>query len=169
MTPVHHRASGQSSINSSDSPLGPIRAGSTSRSPISCDLDGLLHLAPKRKKAKVTKASKQDHKEVSPSNFTICEDETSDILAELSPVVERHRKGRRPKRGRCSSYYDQDILPQFSPLNDKAGGKGGEEKVETRKGRRVLGEAKNSAELTKAKAFDEMAENAEFDFNISVE
>ena len=169
MTPIHPRASDQSSSNSSDSPLGPTKAGPTSRSPISRAPHGLLHLAPKRKKAKVIKAIKQDHKELDTTSFTICEDESSDVLAELSPVIERHRKGRGPKRGRCRSYYDEDIFPQFSPSNDKAGKKDGEEKVETRKGRRVLGDAKNSAELTKAKAFDEMAENAEFDFNISIE
>lgn len=169
MTQVHPRASDQSSSNSSESPLGPARADSTSCSLISRAPHGLLHLAPNRKKAKITKAIEQNNKEPDSSNFIICEDESSDILADLSPVVERHRRGKGPKRDRCSSYYDHDILPQFSPLNDRNGRKGGEEKVETRKGRRVFGDAKNSAEWIKAKAFDEVAENAEFDFIISIE
>ena len=164
ITPVNPQASDQSSSNFSDSSLGLARPGPTSLSPITRAPHGLLHLSPKRKKAKVAASIKQKQKEPGSSSFTICEDESADVLAELSPVIERHRKGRGPKRGRCPSYYDQDILPQFSPLNDKGAKKDGKEEVKIRKGRKVLRDTKNSAELTKARAFDEAAENAEFEF-----
>lgn len=42
-------------------------------------------------------------------DFTI-HDELADALAELSPQVERHRKGRGPKRARCKDYFDDDVL-----------------------------------------------------------
>ncbi|KAL9120645.1 MAG: hypothetical protein Q9187_002795 [Circinaria calcarea] len=169
MTPVNPQASDQSSSNISDSSSGLARPGYTSLSPMPCPPQGLLHLSPKRKKAKVAELIKQKHKVPGSSSFTICEDESADVLAELSPVIERHRKGRGPKRGRCPSYYDQDILPQFSPSNDKGVKKDGKEEVKIRKGRKVLRDTKNSAELTRAKAFDEVAENAEFEFEISID
>lgn len=48
------------------------------------------------------------------NDFTIHEDQIAEALAQLSPDVERHRKGRGPKRERCLSYWDQDILQPSS-------------------------------------------------------
>lgn len=31
------------------------------------------------------------------------------MLPDLSPHVERHRKGKGPKKDRCASYWDEDI------------------------------------------------------------
>ena len=42
--------------------------------------------------------------------FTIHDDQLAEALSQLSPSVERHRKGRGPKRERCISYWDEDIL-----------------------------------------------------------
>lgn len=38
----------------------------------------------------------------------------------LSPEVERFRKGKGPRRERCASYWDGDIVPGFSPSNGVA-------------------------------------------------
>ena len=51
-------------------------------------------------------------------DFTIHEDHINEALAQLSPDVERHRKGRGPKKERCMSYWDEDILqPSFIDVN----------------------------------------------------
>ena len=42
-------------------------------------------------------------------------------LADLSPVVERHRKGRGLRRDRCLSYYDWDILLAQDKVQDGRG------------------------------------------------
>ena len=73
----------------------------------------LFHLAPKRQRPQCSPLSHTPptvphNTPASKSASGISED--SDGLAELSPVVECHRKGRGPKRGRCLSYYDWDIL-----------------------------------------------------------
>lgn len=47
-------------------------------------------------------------------DFTIHEDQLAEALAQLTPDVERHRRGRGPKRERCLSYWDQDILQPSS-------------------------------------------------------
>ncbi|KAI4196884.1 MAG: hypothetical protein LQ350_006253 [Teloschistes chrysophthalmus] len=89
-------------------------------------------------------------------DFDIYEDSPSDDLAELSPRVEKHRKGNRPRRDRCASYWDEDILKEN--VEEAAADKGWE------KGKRqVLGEL---PELTKAKVFMEGVENAKFDFRV---
>ncbi|MCJ1294538.1 hypothetical protein MMC34_006096 [Xylographa carneopallida] len=36
----------------------------------------------------------------------------------LSPSVEKYRNGRGPRLGRCNSYWDVDILPEFSPVRE---------------------------------------------------
>ncbi|KAL8776548.1 MAG: hypothetical protein Q9194_003076 [Teloschistes cf. exilis] len=99
------------------------------------------------------------HKPHSPAkrnqDFEIYEDSSSDDLAELSPVVEQHRKSNRPRRDRCASYWDEDILKE----NVEAAGDKGGEKGE----RQVLGEL---PALTKAKVFMEGVENAKFDFRV---
>ena len=51
-------------------------------------------------------------------DFTIHEDHINEALAQLSPDVEYHRKGRGPKKERCMSYWDEDILqPGFIDVN----------------------------------------------------
>lgn len=74
--------------------------------------------------------------------FTIYED---DDVAQLSPGVERHRKGRGPKRERCVSYWDEDVIGRGTcSVSAAATGDVGEEKagglemVELRNGKHVL-------------------------------
>lgn len=97
-------------------------------------------------------------------DFTIHDDQIADALAQLSPDVELRRKGRRLKRVRCLSYWDEDILHPSSPCapmnND-------ENAAPTRKGRKVLGEPKQTAELAKEKPFVKEIEDAAFDFQVS--
>lgn len=47
-------------------------------------------------------------------DFTIHGDDLAAALAKLSPSVEQHRKGRGPKRERCASYWDTDVLEPTS-------------------------------------------------------
>ena len=70
-------------------------------------------LPPKRKKARIDDIAPSRAGTDMPTarrDFTILEDQLSEALAQLSPDVERHRKGRGPKRERCMSYWDNDIL-----------------------------------------------------------
>ncbi|KAL8810002.1 MAG: hypothetical protein Q9223_007841 [Gallowayella weberi] len=91
-------------------------------------------------------------------DFVIYEDESSDKMAKLSPVVEKYRKGCGPKRKRCVSYWDEDILPEVQ-------------------GKPVASERENAARealrelpwLTKARGFVDGIENAAFDFEAGVE
>ncbi|KAL9102683.1 MAG: hypothetical protein Q9163_002205 [Psora crenata] len=50
-------------------------------------------------------------------DFTVPEDTLISALANLSPSVELRRKGRRPQRERCVSYWDEDILDPESPAH----------------------------------------------------
>ena len=102
--------------------------------------EGLLSLPPKRKRAGVDRvASSKAEKEIltARKDFTIREDQLAEALTQLSPDVERHRKGRGPRRARCMSYWDQDILQPGSQcvpmeMDDNDGTMG--------KGKQVLGE-----------------------------
>ena len=79
---------------------------------------GNFRVPPRRKRARVDMTdSSREEKELpsSRTNFTIREDQLTGALAQLSPDVERHRKGRGPKRERCVSYWDEDIIPPASP------------------------------------------------------
>lgn len=74
---------------------------------------GLLSLPPKRKRARVDKVASSRAEEetlTARKDFTIREDQLTEALTQLSPDVERHRKGRGPRRARCVSYWDEDIL-----------------------------------------------------------
>lgn len=74
---------------------------------------GHLSLPPKRKRARVRGVAisrAETEMPVVRRDFTIHEDKLAEALAQLSPDVERHRKGRGPKRERCMSYWDEDIL-----------------------------------------------------------
>ena len=77
-------------------------------------------------------------------DFTIHEDELSGALAELSPQVERYRKGRGPKRERRQSYLDEDVLDMKNKV--------------------PLGESAQSAQLTKSQPFLGEAAHAAFNF-----
>ncbi len=81
---------------------------------------GHLNKPPKRKKARVSLEAKPDPSK-SGRDFTICENQVADALAQLSPDVELRRKGRRPKRERCVSYWDEDILLGESRCEDLEG------------------------------------------------
>ena len=101
-----------------------------------------FRVPPRRKRARVDKidSSREEKELLSPrTNFTIREDQLTGALAQLSPDVERHRKGRGPKRERCMSYWDEDILPPDSPCaamdvdnNSKMPGKAQQEFGESR-------------------------------------
>ncbi|KAL8762562.1 MAG: hypothetical protein Q9184_001470 [Pyrenodesmia sp. 2 TL-2023] len=114
---------------------------------------GRLPSPPKRKKARVSpiKMSSANRDQ----DFIIYEEETSEDHVELSPSVERYRKGQGPKRQRCGSYWDKDILPGPKDLPN--------EMDEEKSGRRVLGDLPS---LTKAKGFVEGVENAKFNFSV---
>ncbi|MCJ1288236.1 hypothetical protein MMC26_007591 [Xylographa opegraphella] len=47
-------------------------------------------------------------------NSTVDSSEEVDVLP-LSPGVEKYRKGRAPRRERCASYWDSDMVPELSP------------------------------------------------------
>ncbi|KAI9779824.1 MAG: hypothetical protein M1839_007137 [Geoglossum umbratile] len=64
-------------------------------------------------------------------------------VVKLSPDVDRYRKANRPRRERCASYYDDDII---GPLEERG----------------VLTESNMSRRLTRAMAFCEEAEDFEF-------
>ena len=86
-------------------------------------------------------------------DFEIYDDGSTDRLADLSPSVKLFRKGHRPKRDRCTSYWDEDILPELKQSTEKMS-KG-------TSGRQVLSDL---PELTKPKVFMEGVENAQFSF-----
>ncbi len=78
---------------------------------------GHLSLPPKRKRARLDDNVFNSSKAASKASkdFTIYDDELVQALAEISPLVERHRKGRGPKRERCRSYFDEDVIQNISP------------------------------------------------------
>ncbi|KAL6713585.1 hypothetical protein ACLMJK_009050 [Lecanora helva] len=122
-----------------------------------------LSAPPKRKKTRIGGENAKQALPESSRDFTIHDDQLADALAHLSPDVELGRKGRRPKRERCISYWDEDILssgPPSLPRGTEASG------VPTRKGKVVLGESQQTAVLTKEQPFTAGAENKAFDFHI---
>ena len=127
---------------------------------------GHLSLQPKRKRARVDDNVINNYNAVTKvvKDFTIHDDELVQALADLSPLVERHRKGCGPKRERCRSYFDEDFLQGISPgtYGDEKGDSG----IMLKNGTQVLGEARESAELTKSKPFMEEAGTAAFDFQV---
>ena len=123
-----------------------------------------LSLQPKRKRARLDDNVINNSKAASKAgkDFTIHDDELVQALAELSPLVERHRKGCGPKRERCRSYFDEDFVQDISlgAYGDKKNDNG----IMLKNERKVLCESKQSAELTKSKPFAEEAGTASFDF-----
>ncbi|MCJ1483749.1 hypothetical protein MMC06_003917 [Schaereria dolodes] len=138
---------------------------------------GFLAQAPKRKKLKPdisassTLTEKMNTKvEAKSATIGIVRDNEGNGLPKLSPLVECHRKGRGPKRERCLSYFDEDILPELRQPLASVGGCdaniGGEE---GKKGRRVLSGSEYRRTLTKQEALTEEAENAHFESAINRE
>ena len=85
-----------------------------------------------------------------PSNFTIHENQLAEALAQLSPDVERHRKGRGLRRERCVSYWDEDILEaglQCEAMDVDGNG------VKSGPGKQELDESGEAAELMRVKPF----------------
>ena len=125
---------------------------------------GHLSLPPRRKRARVDKlATSRAETEISTArrDFTIHEDKVAEALAQLSPDVERHRKGRGPKRERCMSYWDEDILqPNSQCVSVEVDGAG----ERMGKAKQVLGESKQAIELTTEKPFVKEAGSASFEF-----
>lgn len=125
---------------------------------------GHLRLQPKRKRARLDDNVINNSKAASKASkdFTIHDDELVQALADLSPLVERHRKGCGPKRERCSSYFDEDFVQDVSSgtYRDKKSDGG----IMLKNGTKMLGESRQSAELTKSKPFTEEAGPAAFDF-----
>ncbi|KAL9017405.1 MAG: hypothetical protein Q9185_005283 [Variospora sp. 1 TL-2023] len=91
-------------------------------------------------------------------SFEICEDAIAEKAVALSHSVQQHRKNRGPKRKRCISYWDNDILPHAITAAEKKSGESEERVV-----RPVL---EDIPALTKAKGFVEGVENGKFDFEV---
>ena len=127
---------------------------------------GHLSLPAKRKRARLDDnvVSKSKAAPKAGKDFTIHDDELVQALAELSPLVERHRKGRGPKRERCGSYFDEDFMRDVSPGANRD--KTSIESIMVKNGTKVLSESNQSAELTNSKPFVEEAGTAAFRFLI---
>lgn len=82
-------------------------------------------------------------------NFVFYDDGSSDRSADLSPSVEKYRKGNRPKRKRCVSYWDEDIVPELKNTSGE-----------------VLRDTGGRRSLTKAKVFMDGVENTYFDSEV---
>lgn len=87
---------------------------------------GYLSAPPKRAKRNVIQDLNTPSKSMRTSrrDFTIHEDDLAAALAKLSPSVEQHRKGRGPKRERCASYWDTDVLEPGNPAYPNREGSG---------------------------------------------
>ena len=78
---------------------------------------GYLSVPPRRKKFRISEdvSTPSKSERITSQDYTIRDDDLAAALATLSPSVERHRKGRGPKRERCTSFWDKDILEPNSP------------------------------------------------------
>ena len=159
-----------------DGSESPLRIGAPSRTELSymspIPGDGIIRQAPTRfphpltpsrhlnsplKRKALRLSQTEDGLLANPNNeqFNIYADESSDEMIELSPGVEKYRKGRRPKRERCISYWDHDVLPG---LRGRIGAPREEDSH-----RQPLQEL---PELTGVKGFVDGVEHADFDFNV---
>ena len=124
------------------------------------------NLSPKRKRARVDQMAfsrAEGETSVASRDFTIHEDQLAEALAQLSPDVARHRKGRGPKRERCMSYWDEDILQPGSPCVPMDTDDGGEI-IGRGKGKQVLNELEQTVEPTTERPFAKKAGSASFQF-----
>ena len=106
---------------------------------------GHRNLPPGRKKARINASPAAKPAiccHAAGKDFTIHGAQLAEALAQLSPDVERHRKGRGPRRERCMSYWDEDILPlgSSSLTVDME-----TNNVAVRKGKNVLGDSQTKA------------------------
>ena len=138
----------------------------TRRFPQPLSTQGHLSLQPKRKRARLDYNVIENSEAASKAgkDFTIHDDELVQALAELSPLVERHRKGCGPKRERCRSYCDEDFVQDIFPgaYRDNKN----EDGIILMNETKVLGESKQCAELTNSKPFAVEAGTAAFDFQV---
>ncbi len=111
----------------------------------------LLTQPPKRRK-QVTNTPPL-HPRIQGEEFDIY-DEVCEEMKVLTPGVKRYRRGKGPKRERCSSYWDEDIL-----LRADVG-----EEAEEREGEKVLCESVASRELIREKGFVEGVGRVMFEF-----
>ncbi len=122
---------------------------------------GLFSHPPRRKRQKASVDLRLSQLPTRPENsFVIAEDEEA---VTLSPDVEPYRKENRPRRNRCVSYFDEDVI--VSPTARKTAEGRVEERntgINAHKGREVLGESIFSGDSTKPKAFMEGVEDCEF-------
>jgi len=152
-------------------PLGPQRESSTpaprflQQPPPSV----LLSQPARRKKRPNLPSGATDPRPRKPSRtespFDINPD--NETLVPLSPDVTRYRKSNRPKRTRCPSYFDADILglpsqAQTGDESDEDDGVTESKEFEHRKGKLVLRESEAAAELMKQRPFAEDAEGGLF-------
>ncbi|MCJ1459301.1 hypothetical protein MMC28_009678 [Mycoblastus sanguinarius] len=127
---------------------------------------GHLNLPPKRKKARVNNDLAKGSKPIqhfASKDFTVHDDQLADALSQLSPDVERHRKGRGPKRERCLNYWDEDILQPGSlylPMEADSGD------VDASKRTQALGESKQSNEMTMSTSLVDEVGGAPFKFPV---
>ena len=125
---------------------------------------GHLSLPPQRKRARVEGTASSTGGAEMPTprrDFTIHEDQVAGALAQLSPDVERHRKGRGPRRERCVSYWDEDILRpglQSVPMDVDCDGE------TRRKEKEVLGGSKQADGSRMEKLFAEEVGSTRFRF-----
>ena len=125
---------------------------------------GHLSLPPQRKRARVDGIASSRAGTEMPTprrDFTVHEDRVAGALAQLSPDVERHRKGKGPRRARCVSYWDEDILRrglQSVPMDVDGDGES------MRKGKRVLGGSEQADGLMTDKSFGKEIGSARFQF-----
>ncbi|KAL8645477.1 MAG: hypothetical protein Q9210_006684 [Variospora velana] len=113
---------------------------------------------PSRRKEARLPSSNGTTPAIQDGSFEIYEDATAETAMELSPSVQQHRRGRGPKRERCISYWDNDILPDAITAAEKKSGDSEERVV-----RPVLDDI---PALTNAKGFVEGLENEKFDFEV---
>jgi len=154
-------------------PLVPPRESSTpaSRFLQPSTPSNLLSQPPRRKKRLNLPSGVTDPRPRKPSRTESPFDITPDdeTIVPLSPHVTPYRKCNRPKRTRCPSYFDADILrlPSQGRTGDESD-EGSEDSVtenrepERRKGKVVLGASEAARELTKPRAFAEVAEGGLF-------
>ncbi|MCJ1341272.1 hypothetical protein MMC09_006568 [Bachmanniomyces sp. S44760] len=85
---------------------------------------GLLKLGPRRRQARTTNEQSENRAiqgSSSTPNSPYYDDEEQENLGDLDPHVERYRKYRAPRRDRCPSYFDRDILAFDDKVDDSEG------------------------------------------------
>lgn len=137
-------------------------------SPLRSRPHGHFSLPPRRKKKRVAQLDGPTRENDYPGQeFEIAEDEEMDLCVDmnsspgcmgikgLSPNVTPFRKGKGPKRNRCASYYDQDLLADLSPTTqNRSMGRFG-------KGKETLHERSLSADMVGQTSMGRVEEESE--------